>query len=59
MLQHADANFIQIFQEAVEYGNQISGCQLVAQDNRQFMDRESQCASHFPLRKTTKENTTR
>lgn len=50
MLEHADADLIQVFEEAVEDGHQVGGGQLVSQDDRQLVDGESQRAPHLPLR---------
>lgn len=50
VLEDTDADFIQVLEEAVEDGNQVRRRQLVAQDDRQFVDGERQRAAHFPLR---------
>lgn len=49
MFEHADADFVQVFEEPVEDGHQVGRCQLVSQDNRQLVDGEGQRASHLPL----------
>lgn len=50
MFEHANADLVQVFEETVEDGHQVSGCQLVSQDNRQLVDGESQRTPHLPLR---------
>lgn len=50
MFEHTDADLIQVFEEAIEDGHQISCCELVSQDHCQLVDREGQRAPHLPLR---------
>lgn len=40
MFEHSDANLVQVFEETVENGHQISCCQLVPQDDCQLVYRE-------------------
>lgn len=49
VLEDADADLVQVFEEAVEDGNQVSRRQLVAEDHRQLVDGERQRAAHLPL----------
>lgn len=50
MFEHANADFIQVFQETIEDRHQISCCQLVSKNYCQLMNGESQSTSHLPLR---------
>lgn len=52
MLEDADADLVQVLQEAVEDGHQMSGGQLIAQDQSQFVDGERQRPPHLPLTHT-------
>ena len=49
VLEDADANLVQVLEEAVEDGHQVGCRQLVAQDHRQLMDGEGQRPTHLPL----------
>lgn len=49
MFEHADADFIQVFEEPVEDGHQVGCRQLISQNNGQLVDGEGQCAPHLPL----------
>lgn len=50
VFEHANADLIQVFEEAIEDGDQIGRRQLVSQDDCQLVDGESQCAPHLPLK---------
>ncbi|KAF3856618.1 hypothetical protein F7725_017341 [Dissostichus mawsoni] len=50
VFEHANADLVQVFEEPVEDGHQIGGCQLVSQDHCQLMDGERQSTPHLPLR---------
>lgn len=50
VFEHADADLIQVFEEAIEDGHQISCCELVTQNHCQLMDGECQRTPHLPLR---------
>ena len=50
MFEHANADLVQVFEEPVEDGHQIGGCQLVSQDHCQLVDGERQSTPHLPLR---------
>ena len=52
MFKDADANLVQVLEEAVEDGHQVGCRQLVAQNHRQLMDGEGQRSTHLPLSKT-------
>lgn len=54
MFEHTDANLVQVFEETIENGDQISCRQLVPQDNRQLVDGEGQSAPHLPLTSKTR-----
>lgn len=49
VLEDADADLIQVFEEAVENGHQVGRRQLVAEDHGQLVDGEGQCAANLPL----------
>lgn len=50
VFEHADADFIQVFEEPVEDGHQVGCRQLISQNNSQLVDGERQCAPHLPLK---------
>ena len=50
MFEHTNADLIQVFQETIKDGHQISRCQLVSQDHCQLVDGEGERTPHFPLR---------
>ena len=50
MFENTNADLVQVFEETVEDGNQISRRQLVSQYDRQLMDGERQRTPHLPLR---------
>lgn len=54
MLEDADADLVQVFEEAVEDGHQVGRRQLVAEDHRQLVDGEGQRAAHLPLQRAIK-----
>lgn len=56
MLEDADADLVQVFEEAVEDGHKVGRRQLVAEDHRQLVDGEGQRAPHFPLEEKKRSN---
>lgn len=49
MFEDSDPHFIQILQEAVEHRHQISGCQVITQNQSQLMNGERECPPDLPL----------
>lgn len=49
VLEDADADLVQVFEEAIEDGHQVGRRQLVTEDHRQLVDGEGQRAAYLPL----------
>ena len=49
MFEDPYPHLVQVLEEAVEDGHQVSCCQLVPQDQGQLVDGEGQRPTHLPL----------
>jgi len=49
VFEDADADLVEVFEEAVEDGHQVGRRQLVSQDHCQLVDGEGQRSTHLPL----------
>ena len=53
MLQHADAHFVQVAEEHVKHRQQVTTGDVLADDQRQLVNRERQRPPHLPLSTST------